>query len=80
MSSGTTSQDGAWKTREQSEEARYAHEREQAQLAALKDKLDNKEGTSNKGTDTSKPTHDYEGGFGGQEDLVDRYATTSGEH
>jgi hypothetical protein len=24
--------------------------------------------------------HDYEAGFGGQEDLEDRYATTSGEH
>ncbi|KAH0584020.1 hypothetical protein H2248_009595 [Termitomyces sp. 'cryptogamus'] len=23
---------------------------------------------------------DFEGGFGGQEDLEDRYATTSGEH
>jgi hypothetical protein len=23
---------------------------------------------------------DYEAGFGGQEDLEDRYATTSGEH
>lgn len=27
--------------------------------------------------DTGK---DFEGGFGGQEDLEDRYATTSGEH
>lgn len=27
--------------------------------------------------DTGK---DIEGGFGGQEDLEDRYATTSGEH
>ena len=23
---------------------------------------------------------DFEGGYGGQEDLEDRYATTSGEH
>lgn len=29
----------------------------------------------------SDPTYrDFEGGFGGQEDLEDRYATTSGEH
>jgi len=24
--------------------------------------------------------NDFEGGYGGQEDLEDRYATTSGEH
>jgi len=29
---------------------------------------------------TFKPDRDFEGGFGGQEDLEDRYATTSGEH
>lgn len=28
----------------------------------------------------SRTTKDFEGGFGGQEDLEDRYATTSGEH
>lgn len=28
-------------------------------------------------SDTDK---DFEGGYGGQEDLEDRYATTSGEH
>ena len=44
------------------------------------------------GTDTQSPgtgtgvvpaqerERDFEGGFGGQEDLEDRYATTSGEH
>jgi len=26
------------------------------------------------------PERDFEGGYGGQEDLEDRYATTSGEH
>jgi hypothetical protein len=28
----------------------------------------------------SREDRDYEAGFGGQEDLEDRYATTSGEH
>ena len=28
----------------------------------------------------SEMDRDFEGGFGGQEDLEDRYATTSGEH
>ncbi|KAF5372832.1 hypothetical protein D9758_001650 [Tetrapyrgos nigripes] len=79
MSSGTTAQDGAWKSKEQGEEARYIREKEQEQLAAIR----------NQQTDASKPSgagkvgndeKDFEGGFGGQEDLEDRYATTSGEH
>jgi hypothetical protein len=28
----------------------------------------------------TKPQDEIEGGYGGQEDLEDRYATTSGEH
>jgi len=28
----------------------------------------------------SSQDKDFEGGFGGQEDLEDRYATTSGDH
>ncbi|TFL07692.1 hypothetical protein BDV98DRAFT_588159 [Pterulicium gracile] len=87
--SGTTSQDGAWKARERSEEACYAHEKEQAQLRALRDTIgkdastntsDASTSTSSKPGSMSEPTHGYEGGFGGQEDLVDKYATTSGEH
>jgi len=31
-------------------------------------------------TATHPMDKDFEGGFGGQEDLEDRYATTSGEH
>ncbi|KAF4604155.1 hypothetical protein EYR40_001338 [Pleurotus pulmonarius] len=68
-------QDGAWKSKEQAEEARYVHEKEQAQLAAIRDEL-----SKNKEDSTTKVNHDFEGGFGGQEDLEDRYATTSGEH
>ena len=30
--------------------------------------------------DVPREDRDYEAGFGGQEDLEDRYATTSGEH
>ena len=60
---------------------------EQEQLAAIRDNLQKQEQQSGdqKGADaTSTSTHqmdrDFEGGFGGQEDLEDRYATTSGEH
>ncbi|TFK42710.1 hypothetical protein BDQ12DRAFT_676677 [Crucibulum laeve] len=86
MSSGTTAQDKTWKAKEQSEEARYIHEKEQAQLAAIREaaqnKGDNKAATDN-ATGSENQAHidrDFEGGFGGQEDLEDRYATTSGEH
>ncbi len=42
---------------------------EQAQLAAIRDELSkNKEDS----TSTTKVNHDFEGGFGGQEDLEDR--------
>jgi len=43
---------------------------EQAQLAAIHEQQ-NAEKIKER---------DFEGGFGGQEDLEDRYATTSGEH
>lgn len=48
--------------------------KEQEQLDALRKKMvkDNKA--------ASHSDRDFEGGFGGQEDLEDRYATTSGEH
>ncbi|KAF9049300.1 hypothetical protein BDZ89DRAFT_1057651 [Hymenopellis radicata] len=74
MSSGSTAQDKAWKSKEQADEAQYAHNKEEEQLAALREKLD---------AEKSKPAsteRDFESGFGGQEDLEDRYATTSGEH
>jgi len=79
MSSGATAQDSTWKAREQGEEARYAHAKEQEQLAALRSQMDARDAAA--GTDAAnKRDSDIEGGFGGQEDLEDRYATTSGEH
>ncbi|THH20694.1 hypothetical protein EW146_g729 [Bondarzewia mesenterica] len=67
-------QDNAFKLKEQGEEAQYARQKEQEQLAALH--AQSKESKPAK----SEMDHDFEGGFGGQEDLEDRYATTSGEH
>jgi len=72
MSSGATAQDKTWKSKEQASEAAYAKEKEQAQLAALREQVAQSK--------AGKPDRDFEGGFGGQEDLEDRYATTSGEH
>ncbi|KAF9068668.1 hypothetical protein BDP27DRAFT_1265938 [Rhodocollybia butyracea] len=77
-SSGATAQDTNWKAREQSEEARFIHEKEQAQLEAIREQL--KKDEDSKSTGNQGPERDFEGGFGGQEDLEDRYATTSGEH
>ncbi|KAG2348458.1 hypothetical protein BDR05DRAFT_521383 [Suillus weaverae] len=77
-------QDPTWGTREQGEEAKYIHEKEQAQLAALREEQKTRSTASNDNTtkDTASSTkdRDFECGFGGQEDLEDRYATTSGEH
>lgn len=52
-------------------------------MAALKDQTDASKDQT--GKEVTKPNEtqkgqDFEGGFGGQEDLEDRYATTSGEH
>jgi len=82
MSSGATAQDPLWKSKEQSEEARYAHQKEHDQLATLRDQLAQKEfqRSQSNNDDSSRMDKDFEGGFGGQEDLEDRYATTSGEH
>ncbi|KAF8969935.1 hypothetical protein BDZ97DRAFT_1653100, partial [Flammula alnicola] len=72
--------DATWKVKEQSEEARYIHEKA-TQLEAIRRDLAEKEAAK---TTSDQGTHpmdrDFEGGFGGQEDLEDRYATTSGEH
>ncbi|KAJ6608604.1 hypothetical protein B0H10DRAFT_2226675 [Mycena sp. CBHHK59/15] len=65
----STSQDKTWKAKEQADEARH----EQEQLAALCAEMSAKEAGDAR-------ERDFEGGFGGQEDLEDRYATTSGEH
>jgi len=57
---------------------------EQAQLAALHEEQEKRSTASNDNTTkdaaSSTKDRDFEGGFGGQEDLEDRYATTSGEH
>jgi len=37
-------------------------------------------GASDRDERYSGTDKDFEGGYGGQEDLEDRYATTSGEH
>jgi hypothetical protein len=47
---------------------------EQEQLAAIREQMDR----SNESV--PNPDKDFEGGFGGQGDLEDRYATTSGDH
>ncbi|KAL5511684.1 hypothetical protein ACEPAH_4902 [Sanghuangporus vaninii] len=73
--SGTTAQDNTWKAKEQGEEAQYARQKEQDQLAALRAQMN-----SDAKEAASRIDKDIEGGFGGQEDLEDRYATTSGEH
>jgi len=76
--SGTTAQDASWKSKEEGEEARYVHQRqEQAQLQNLKRELD--KGETQK-TSEHALERNFEGGYGGQEDLEDRYATTCGEH
>ncbi|OJA13032.1 hypothetical protein AZE42_04397 [Rhizopogon vesiculosus] len=62
---------------------------EQAQLAALREEqrpAPSKDNADAAPKDAAPPKsgsamdRDFEGGFGGQEDLEDRYATTSGEH
>jgi len=74
--SGATAQDKTWQAKEQGDEARYIREKEQAQLAALREQTDKSSAPGAKG----ETKRDVEGGFGGQEELEDRYATTSGEH
>ena len=89
----TSPQDSTWKSKEQGEEAIYAkqkvrfgayvfarnltslREQEQEQLAALREQMANDAKEA-----ASRADKDFEGGYGGQEDLEDRYATTSGEH
>lgn len=73
---GATAQDNAWKTREQVAEAQYAKQKESEQLAALAADIKQREAAAA----AAKRRDEIEGGYGGQEDLEDRYATTSGEH
>jgi len=82
MSSGATAQDKPWKAKEKSDEARYAHEKEHTQLAAIRDQVESKskDDSNSMPKESAQLQRDFEGGYGGQEDLEDRYATTSGEH
>jgi len=80
MSSGTTAQTQPWKSKGQAEEAQYILQKDENQLAAIRDQL-KKDVTDKVEEDTAaQAERNFEGGFGGQEDLEDRYATTSGEH
>ncbi|KAF8319846.1 uncharacterized protein EI90DRAFT_2933711 [Cantharellus anzutake] len=74
------SQDSAWKDKERGDENRWAHEREQQQLAELRARSGAENEVLKESTETVKRREEIEGGYGGQEDLEDRYATTSGEH
>ncbi|KAG6814281.1 hypothetical protein H0H92_013406 [Tricholoma furcatifolium] len=76
----SVAQDKSFKEKEQGEEAIYVREKEQAQLAALREQLQQTQATEGAVKPGSGGERDFEGGFGGQEDLEDRYATTSGEH
>jgi len=49
-------------------------------LAAIRDQLKKDSADKAEGDTTAQAERNFEGGFGGQEDLEDRYATTSGEH
>jgi len=74
-------QDSVLKDKEAGEEAQYARQKEQEQLASLRVK--SSDAASQKAQPSAsipREDRDYEAGFGGQEDLEDRYATTSGEH
>ncbi|KAF7359313.1 hypothetical protein MSAN_01273700 [Mycena sanguinolenta] len=73
-------QDKSWKEREQAAEAAYVNQKEQAQLAAIRAEMESSTKASEAKTAADARERDFEGGFGGQEDLEDRYATTSGEH
>lgn len=85
MSSGATAQDKTWKDRESASEASYIHNKEREQIEAIRNQSahsDSPSSSETKSAPDSAPREDrpYEAGFGGQEDLEDRYATTSGEH
>jgi len=78
---GPTAQDSNWKAKEQAEEANYIHRKEQAEIEVIRQGLAEEEDSKTSSDQVTHPMdRDFEGGFGGQEDLEDRYATTSGEH
>jgi hypothetical protein len=77
----TAKANSLWKDKEAGEEAQYARQKEQEQLASLRARNSDAESQKAQPSDSvPQEDRDYEAGFGGQEDLEDRYATTSGEH
>ncbi|KAG5717965.1 hypothetical protein E4T56_gene1686 [Termitomyces sp. T112] len=72
----SVAQDKTFQAKEQGE-ARLIREKEQVQLGEIRNDSDVKNTKENA---VQTLDRDFEGGFGGQEDLEDRYATTSGEH
>jgi len=93
MSSGSTAQDPSWKSREQAEEASYIRRKEQEDLrqklgvdetnntergVSLSDAADADDAKA--AAPPARNRDEFEGGYGGQEDLEDRYATTYGAH
>lgn len=55
-------------------------QQDEIHLAAIRDQLKKDSANKVEGDTTAQAERNFEGGFGGQEDLEDRYATTSGEH
>ncbi|KAI0006113.1 hypothetical protein BJV74DRAFT_880419 [Russula compacta] len=76
----STSQSSIWKQKEAGEEAQYARQKEQEQLKSLHAQSEVKSKQAEPPSCVPREDRDHEAGFGGQEDLEDRYATTSGEH
>jgi len=72
-------QDSVWKGKGAGEEAQYARQKEQEQLASIRARSGDA-AEAQPSASTPREDRDYEAGFGGQEDLEDKYATTSGEH
>ncbi|KAJ3541149.1 hypothetical protein NMY22_g4004 [Coprinellus aureogranulatus] len=56
------------------------NKQEREQLEAIRAGLDHSASASGDASTVAREDRPYEAGFGGQEDLEDRYATTSGEH
>ncbi|KAI0256786.1 hypothetical protein BJV78DRAFT_1367520 [Lactifluus subvellereus] len=80
----STSQSSVWKDKEANEQAQYVNARQEEQqiesLRAQSDSEVNSKAQAEPLPPVPRGDRDYEAGFGGQEDLEDRYATTSGEH
>ncbi|KIM49255.1 hypothetical protein M413DRAFT_102020 [Hebeloma cylindrosporum] len=74
----TTAQDSNWKVKEQAEQASSVHQQNRSLVEEASKEAS--KASSNPDQGTHPMDRDFEGGFGGQEDLEDRYATTSGEH